>query len=143
MQRTIEIRRDAAQATLDKFKDDEFSFASGRDCGKMINFALKQMGVAIPMAKVGNYKTLAGARAALRRAYGVTTLAEVMDLYFERIPPASALPADVIEVPGDGPVGTLTLALGNGLVIAYHEDVSGAIVGRLHEPIAAWRTLPI
>jgi len=142
-QATSVLRRNAAQSTLDKFKEQDFSFADGRDCGKMVHHNLKELGVAMPIAKVGSYKTAVGARAALRRAFGVTTLPEVMDKYFPRIPPAAALPGDVVEVAGDGPLGTLTVALGNGLVIAYHEDVSGAIVGRLNEAITAWRTLPL
>ncbi len=140
----LELRRDAAQATLDKYKDDAFSFESGKDCGKMAAFCLKQLGVPVRgMAKLGNYKTALGARAALKRAFGVDNLPALLDTMFERIPPAAALPADIIELNGTGPLGTLSISCGNGLALAYHEDFDGAVVGNVAEPLAAWRTLPL
>jgi hypothetical protein len=111
---------------------------------------LKGLGIKMPMRKVGAYKTPISARAALRRAFGVDTMQEWADKHFERIAPAQALPADLMEFRGvDSPIGAITVYLGNDLVLCYHEDhLDGAVAGRVvydanDEPLAAWRTLPL
>lgn len=139
----LERRRDAAQATLDKFRDLPFSFEDGRDCGKMSAFHLRQLGIRIPLSKLGSYKTPLAAKRAMKKAFGVDNMAALADKYFEPISPAMAIVGDLIEVPGDGPLGTLAVALGNGMVITYHEDAVGAITGRVIEATKAWRTLPL
>lgn len=140
----LERRRDAAQATLDRYKNGAFSFEDGRDCAKMISFHLRQMGLKLfPMSKVQAYKTPLQARAALKAAFGVDNMLDLMDTKLERIPPAMAIVGDIIAVEGEGPLGALTIALGNDLVLAYHEDYSGIVVGRLQNALAAWRTLPL
>ena len=140
----LERRQAAAQATLDHFRSKPFSFEDGNDCAKMAAFCAKQMGIKIPLAKVGRYKTALSARAALKKQFGVENVSQLADKFFERINPAQALMADFIEMRSDHPLGSLTVYLGNELVIAYHPDAEGAVAGRLHEPpIAAWRTLPL
>lgn len=140
----LELRRNAAQATLDKFAGLPFSFEGGRDCAKMTVFHLKQLRLPIKIGKVAAYKTALSARAALRKQFGVDTLPEVCDKFFERIPASMAIVGDIIQAEGDGPLGALTISLGNDLVISYHEDAVGAVTGRLVAPaIAAWRTLPL
>lgn len=136
-------RQKAAQATLNKFSKSSFSFENGSDCGKMAAFIAKQLGVKIPLAKLGKYKTVLGARAALRKAFGTDTVTGVADKYFPRINPSEAIIGDLVEIEGDGPLGTLTVYLGNGLVIGYHEDHEGAVPARVINPLAAWRIIPI
>jgi hypothetical protein len=144
----LELRQQAAQATLDHFQGKSFSFADGNDCAKMALFCLRKLGVRIPIAKAGSYKTVASARAALKRL-GVNSLPELMDKYFERIPPASALPADLIELPGRGAsLGALSVFLGFDVALVFHEDTNTAVAGRITyepgaEPLGAWRTLPL
>jgi hypothetical protein len=132
-------RAKAAQATLDRYKDLPFSFEQNRDCAKMTLFHLKKMGrPVVKLSAVGSYKSANGARAALRRM-GVSDLAELADKHFPRIAPAEALVGDLIELEGNGPLGTLSIYVGNGMVLTYHEDAVGAVVARLAEAKAAWR----
>jgi hypothetical protein len=146
----LERRRDAAQATLDEFTARPFGLDRKNDCAHIALFHLKKLGIKIPVAKVGTYKTPLAARAALRRAFGAETLQEVADKYFERIAPAAALVGDLIEFRGtESPIGAIAVYIGNDTVICYHEEhPEGAIAGRiLYEegdaPLAAWRTLPV
>lgn len=140
----LERRVKAAQATVDSFKDKPFSFEHNRDCAKMALFMMHELGVKpIAKAKIGSYKTATGAKAALRRI-GVNNLSEFMDLHFERIGEAFALPGDIIELEGEeSPIGALGIALGNGLVLVYHEEAEGAVVGKVNSSLAAWRILPL
>lgn len=71
----------------------------------------------------------------------VDTVADAIDaMGLQRIPPAAALPADLVLLPGDGPFGgSLTMAVGNGRVFGYHEDVVGADILQPLEFVAAWR----
>lgn len=135
----LEKRVEAAQATLDKFKEKPFKF--GRyDCAQMVAFHLRRIGKPVKVSKAGTYHSLLGAQKALKRL-GYDDLLQMADAHFERIPPASALVGDIVAMPGlEGP-GTLTVAMGNGRVLGYHEDAVGAVIVQPHEMIAAWRVI--
>jgi hypothetical protein len=140
MRSEMERRVAAAQKTLDRYKDRPFSFEKGCDCGKLTAFHLRQMGRPIPIAKAGSYKSLLGAQRALRRL-GFNSLEELMDAHFERVPPAAAWVGDVIAMRGQEGPGSLTVAVGNGRVLGFHEDYVGAVVMQPAETLAAWRIL--
>lgn len=136
----IERRRNAAQATLDHFRDRPFAW--GRyDCAKMLAFHLRQYGRRIHLlAKAGSYSSAIGAKAALRRL-GVESLPELLDLHLTRIPPAAAVIGDIVSGEGDDPLGTVGIVLGNGAILGYSEDAPGAGPLRSHAKHldAAWR----
>ena len=148
MTTNIQIRRDASQATLDRFRDRPFKLGTN-DCGKMVAFHLRKMGIDVSLAKLGSYSTPISARASLRRAFGVDTLMDWADQNFERINPAQALVGDIIELPGSGsPIGAFAIYIGHGLVIGYVEGEECATVSRIKyddqtRPLGAWRTLPL
>lgn len=133
----IEFRAATAQKALDKFKG--FAFRPGvRDCVKMSLFHLRNMGWTLTGKKL-EYRSIAAGEKLLK-AYGWNTLADALDeLGFERIPPAAAAVADIVEMQGEDGPGTLSIALGNGRVIGYHQDAAGAVVMQPDSPIAAWR----
>jgi len=137
----LERRRDAAQATLDRFKGKPFRFGR-HDCAQMVGLHLRTLRKPVKeLARAGTYHSLAGGVKALKKL-GHDSLADVMDAHFERIAPAAALVGDVIAVPGlEGP-GALTVAMGNGRVLGWHEDAEGAVVMQPLEYVAAWRVLP-
>jgi cell wall-associated NlpC family hydrolase len=56
-----------------------------------------------------------------------------------RIAPAAALPGDLVQMPGDDTIGAMTIYVGNGRVLGYHEAVEGAVVMQPVEMVAAWR----
>lgn len=135
----MERRARAAQATLDKFKDKPFKFGK-YDCGQMVRFHLRCIGRPVKSAKAGSYHSLLGAQRALKRL-GYESLIDLMDAHFPRIAPAAAVVGDVIAMPGlEGP-GALTVAVGNGRVLGYHEDAVGAVILQPSDYVAAWRVL--
>ena len=134
----LAIRRDAAQATLDRFKDKPFEF--GRyDCARLLAFHLRQLGIRTTMAKAGRYSSPLGAKRALKRL-GVETMAQLADSYgFERISPAAAVLGDLVELPSETDLGGLFIVLGNGRVLGYHENAVGAAVLQPIKMLTAWR----
>lgn len=136
-------RRDAAQATLDRFKDQPFEW--GRyDCAKMVAFHLRKIGLQIGISKAGSYGTALGAKRALNRL-GWPSLSHAFDeiLHLERIAPAFLVTGDILQMPSEGPMDALAIALGNGRAIAYHEEEVGAVVVQpvIEHIVAAWRVL--
>ena len=132
------LRIAATQATRDAFFGRAFAWGQA-DCAQLLAFHLRGMGHRIPLAKVGSYKSALGAKRALAR-FGVATLAEAMDRAgFARIPPAAAVAGDVLELPGSDGFAAMTVALGNGRVLGWHETTLGAAALQPVEFVAAWR----
>lgn len=133
-------RRDAAQATRDRFIDVPFAWGSA-DCGKMVAFHLRQLGIAAGLSKAGSYSSAIGAKRALERL-GVSSLAERLDvLGLQQIAPAFAIVGDIISMPSVGPIDALAIAMGNGRVLAYHEVAPGATILQPIKMLTAWRVL--
>ncbi|MGT2515663.1 DUF6950 family protein [Sphingomonas panni] len=132
-------RQQAATLTVARFRGAALVYGKN-DCVRLGAFVLRKMGHKVKLAQAGSYKSMRGARRALDRA-GYATIADALDaMGLQRIPPAAALPADLVLIPGEGPFGgSLTMALGNGRVLGYHEDVVGADVLQPTEFVAAWR----
>lgn len=138
----LQRRVDAAQKTLDRFKGKPFKF--GRwDCAQMVFFHLRAMGRPLKAAaRAGSYHSLLGGVKQLKKA-GHDDLVALMDSHLERIPPAAALAGDIVAMPGlEGP-GALTVAMGNGRVLGYHEEAEGAVVMQPVEMVVAWRVLQL
>lgn len=133
-------RRDAAQATLDRFGDVPFAWGS-HDCGRMLCFHLRAIGHEVRLAGVGGYTTAIGARRALTRL-GYGSLAAALDDRYPRIAPAETIVGDVLALPSTGPLDAIAIALGNGRALAYHESLAGAVVVQPVEMLAAWSVAP-
>ncbi|KQM92235.1 hypothetical protein ASE70_15080 [Sphingomonas sp. Leaf22] len=139
MSTDLEQRRDIAQAALARFRSQPFK--PGKfDCVRLAAFVLRQRGHRPGLGRGGSYTSLLGAHRALQKA-GFETLADALDaLGLPRIPPAAALPCDIIMVPGEGPFdGALHVAVGNGRTIGYHQDLPGADVLQPIMFLGAWR----
>ncbi|NYD88918.1 DUF6950 family protein [Sphingomonas melonis] len=132
-------RQQAAQAAVDRFKGQPWQLGKN-DCVRMAAFVLRKMGHRPQLGKAGSYTTAAGAMLALKRV-GHDSLAGALDsLGLERIAPAAARVADIVMIPGEAPLdGALTIAVGNGRVLGFHEDVSSAEILQPVQFIAAWR----
>jgi len=134
-------RVEAAQATLDRFIDKPFTWGKN-DCARMVAFHLRKLGHRPALAKAGSYRSALSARAALKRL-GHEGLADALDaLGLARIPPAAAVVGDILEIPGSDALGALAVAVGNGRVIGYHEDATGAVVVQPTSFLSAWRVWP-
>jgi hypothetical protein len=133
-------RRDAAQATLDRFKDVPLRMGRN-DCARMVAYHLRKLGHRVKLPPSGSYASVRSARREMRKL-GFQTLEQALDSFgFDRIPPAAAVAGDVVMLPGDTDLGSLTIALGNGRVVGYHEDARGAAVLQPVEFLAAWRAV--
>lgn len=139
----LERRVAAAQLLLDEFRDRPFSWKNQCHCVRICATHLRRMGYRPPLAKAGAYSSARGAVRALERS-GYASLADALDaLGLPRIPPASAVVGDIVELPGEAPFGAMTVAVGNGRVFGFHEDAAGATVMQPHLYVAAWRVEPI
>ncbi len=132
-------RQRAAQAVVDRFLHTVLAFGE-RDCIRLGATALREMGRPAGLTRAGSYSTLLGATRAMKRA-GFADLVEAVDAQgLERIAPAAALPADLVMLPAEAPFGgALTMAVGNGRVIGWHDDVDTAEILQPIAYIAAWR----
>lgn len=136
-------RVDAAQATLDRFKDQPFEW--GRfDCAKMVAFHLRKLGHQIGISKAGSYSSALGAKRALNRL-GWPNISHALDevLRLERIAPAFLVTGDVIQMPSEGAIDAMGIALGNGRALAYYPGEIGAVVVQpmVEQILAAWRAV--
>ncbi|MCG7350015.1 DUF6950 family protein [Sphingomonas sp. ACRSK] len=132
-------RQHAAQAAVDRFKGQPLAYGKN-DCVRLAAFVLRKMGHRPQLAKAGSYSTALGAARALERS-GFADLAAAIDaLGLPRIAPAAAWVADLILLPAEGPFGgALSVAVGNGRVLGYHEDVDGADILQPVKYVVAWR----
>jgi hypothetical protein len=137
------VRRvDAAQATLERFRDKSFKWGT-RDCSRLVAHHLRLMGYKVKLPPAGSYGSLRGAKRALTAAGHETPTAAIDAFGFERIPPASAVAGDVIEWPSENELSALGIALGNGRMVAFHPEAAGATVLQPNQYITAWRVHPI
>jgi hypothetical protein len=73
---------------------------------------------------------------------GFGTLPDLIDSFgLQRIAPAAALAGDIVALPTDHPLGALSVAVGNGRLLAFLEGEAGAVVIEPHAFLCAWRTV--
>jgi len=122
--------------TIDAFAPHAFAFGK-YDCGKMVISHLKAMGWTISTG--GTWQTAIGLKRFLRR-HGGSGAAAIDGWGVPRIAPACAILGDIVEMEGEPPFGAFGVCVGNGRVLAYHEDADGAAILQPRNLIAAWRT---
>lgn len=142
---TMLKRAAATQACMERFAYR--TVAPGvRDCGKLSAHALHKQGRSAKLLNGTRGRTWDGAIRYVR-SLGFETLIQLMDAQLgvtpeDRIPPAAALPGDIVALPvaEDDPFGcSLSVALDNGRVLALNP------LSRLIEPmtphlfVCAWR----
>ena len=135
-------RTHAAQKTLDKWSKRPMKMGTS-DCVRMAASHLRLLGYHVRLPNSGSYRTVRSAMKALNAA-GFDTLEQALDGQgLERIAPAAAIVGDIVMLPGVDRLGGLTVSLGNGRVVGWHEDVAGgAVVLQPVEYRAAWRVEP-
>lgn len=130
-------RADAVNAIIERFAGKPFSFGTC-DCGLLVIAHLKAMGWKISTG--GTWSTALGLKRWLRK-HGGSGAAAIDAWGLPRIAPASVLVGDIVEMEGEGEFGAFGIVVGNGRVLAFHQDVEGvAIIQPGGRPIlAAWR----
>jgi len=137
---TLLDRVTRTQRTIDEFYGQPFSWGNA-DCGILAGRHLENLGFTTLLSKARKYSTELGARRAMK-ALGCSTMEEFIDAYgFERIPPAMALPGDVIGFPGGDDEAPWTAL---GVMIDAGENLigfaNGAVMrGPSHICTVAWR----
>jgi hypothetical protein len=132
-------RQQVAQAAVDRFKGEPLIFGKN-DCARMAAFVLRKFGHSPKMARAGTYSNAIGAVRALQRSGHASLEAWIDSLGLERIAPAAALPGDLVLLPAAEPFGGgLTIAVGNGRVLGYHDDLDAAEVLHPVVYVTAWR----
>ena len=133
----------AAQKTLDAWSVRPIKLGTS-DCVRMSAFHLRLLGRKVKLPPSGSYRTVNSARKALKAA-GYESLGAALDaMGLERIAPAAAVVGDIIAMPADDQLGALSICLGNGRVLGYHEgNPNGATVLHPLEFVAAWRVSPL
>ncbi|KTW00454.1 DUF6950 family protein [Sphingomonas sanguinis] len=131
-------RTNAAQATLEQWRTRPMRLGTS-DCVRMTASHLRRLGHEVRLPASGSYRTIRSALKALENR-GYESLAEALDaMGLERIAPAAAIVGDVLMLPAEDKLGALVVALGNGRVVGYHEEVVGAAVLQPLDYVAAWR----
>lgn len=135
-------RQAATQSCMDRFGFKVVE-PGVRDCGKLAAHAMHKQGRSAKLLNGSRHKTWGAAIRYIRKS-GFADLVELMDaaLPDARIPPAAALPGDIIAMPTDDESGfgcSLAVALDNGRVLGLNA------LSNLIEPmqptayICAWR----
>lgn len=135
----LEKRRNATRQTLDRFAGQPFAWGEF-DCGKMVIAHLRLMGHRPLLGPGGSWKTPIGLQRFLRRHGGSGAACIDGWLPHSRIIPAQAIVGDIVEMPGDGLFGAFGISVGNGRILAYHEEAEGAAIIQPVQFLAAWRT---
>jgi len=128
----------AAQTILDAWSKRPMRLGTN-DCVRMIAAHLRLLGYKVKLPASGSYRTVNSATKALKAA-GYDRVGDALDaIGLERIPPAAVVVGDIVELPADTKLGSFTIALGNGRVAGYHENVVAVTVLQPVAYLNAWR----
>jgi hypothetical protein len=124
----------ATQKTVDAFKGATFADGTA-DCVQLVLAHARHMGKRIKIPRYGSRKSAAAAM----RELGFATLSDAMDHHFRRIEKAQIMAGDIVEMPGGNGFSALTIAVGNGRVLGFHEDIPHCDVLQPLMISGAWR----
>lgn len=124
----------ATEKTVAAFKGKTFH-PGPADCVKLVLVHATHMGKRIKVPKYGSWKSAAAAM----RALGFSTLSEAMDHHFTRIEPVKVLAGDIVEMPGGNHFSALSVAVGNGRVLGFHESIPHCDILQPVMISGAWR----
>lgn len=110
------------------------------DCAKVAASHAKLFGWKVPPP--GRYTTLEGARARLGELGCDHIFGLVDKAGLPPIAPARAMTGDIVGCAGELDFGGLGIVLGNGLMLAFHEDAIGMAIVRMEQVERAWSILP-
>lgn len=137
---TLEKRRRVVEKTMKRFGGKEFKLGVN-DCMKLMKFHATQMGHKLP--STGHYSNEKEAVRQLKKQ-GARTVEDVMDKFFERIPPASMLLGDFAMPPSDpeapaNKLGTIMIKVAPTKFLGWHPEVELPAIMDVFEIQAAWR----
>lgn len=137
-------RRNAAQATLDAFEGKAFRMGHV-DCVRMAAHHLRLLGYKVRLPSRGSYGTIRTGKKLLA-ARGFANLAEAVDAAgLVRKAPAGMIVGDIAVMEDRDGIGGLVIALGNGRVLGFHEDLLGKgvlVLQPVGVPDVVWDGVP-
>lgn len=128
-------REKATTATLEKYRDAEFSWSKSKTCLHMLRYHLRQMGHKPPT--IPRIRSALAARRALKEN-GWRDLCEMLDTMLPPIPPAALALGDVAVLKSADGMGAAVICLG-GKFMGWHEDAEGLTALEVQEFAGAWR----
>lgn len=134
----LDRRREATQATLDKFKNQAFNWGEGRHCVRLAHYHLRQLGRKPPT--LPRIRSALAAKKALTER-GWESVSDMLDCILVRIPPAMMLTGDIVTVPGEEGLDAIFICAGPRKFIGWREDIEGCVIldVEMGQISAAWR----
>lgn len=133
-------RVEGTQKTINQFFDKPFEWGTA-DCAILAATHLENFGYETVMRNARGYSTAIGAKRALHDL-GAQSMEDLVDSYgFERIPPAAALPGDIVGFPGgeeDNEWTALGVVTDPGLTLIGFAN-GRCMKGPTHVCTVAWR----
>lgn len=131
-------RQKITAATKQRFEKRAFRWGYS-DCGRILAWHLNRFGHKPP--KAGGYTTALGAKKRLIEL-GYANMTELMDdMGLEVIGLARALPGDIVAFSSDDPVGAIGIVVGNGNMLAFHEDHDLPVIMTMGKIDRAWSVM--
>ena len=127
-------RVNATQKTVDKFKGREFCEGKS-DCIQLVLLHARHCRRRITIPKYHDWESAAR----VLRKLGFRTLGQAMDHYFTPIKPVEVMTGDIVEMPGLNGFSGITIAVGNGRVLGFYEEVPHADILQPLIITGAWR----
>ena len=124
---TIDLlaRREATQATMDKYRDRPFDWPTRSTCLHMAAFHLRQLGHSPP--PVPRVRSLLGAKRALAKRGWADAGEMLAGIGLVEIAPARMVIGDLAVLMSDADnIGAITISVG-GKVMGWHEDAAGMV----------------
>jgi hypothetical protein len=131
-------RKEATQATLDKFKGQPFDWGEGRHCVRLAHFHLRQMGQKPPT--LPRIRSALAAKKALKER-GWESVSDMLDSILVRIPPAMMLTGDICITPGDQGLDSVMIFVGPRKLLGWLPDGSEVVIydAGVDDLTGAWR----
>lgn len=134
----LEWRRQATEATLARYRNKPFDWATGVTCVHMARFQLRNMGHRPP--SLPRFRGALGAKKAMKER-GWPSVSAMLDSMLPRIPPAAMLLGDLAVVEGDAGMDSIMVCAGPQRLFGWREDAEGLVVlsVQMSEVSGAWR----
>lgn len=137
----LDRRREATQATLDKFIGKPFSWQKGRHCVAMAHYHLRQMGYRSPkLPPLPRVRSPIAARQELTKR-GFASVSDWLDSFLIRIPPAMMRLGDIAVTPGDEGFDAILIRTAPRKLLGWLPDGSAVVNydAGLEDLTGAWR----
>lgn len=105
----LEKRKQATQATLDRYRNKAFDWATGVTCVHLARYHLRNMGHRPP--SLPRFRSAFGARKAMQER-GWESVTEMLDTMLPRIPPAKMMLGDLAVVEGSDGMESIVVCTG-------------------------------